>query len=134
MGSDGASRPERRGRHGRVSLRALQRVTGLANPDQATPEALQAILANADPESPAVFEELAFRGLLQARLIPLFGRTQGIILGGIAFALAHGITVGLPFHAFLGFYLGWLRERSRSLIPGMIVHFVYNGTLVWYYS
>ena len=27
-------------------------------------------------------------------------------------------------------YLGWLRERSDSLLPGMLMHFLYNGTLV----
>jgi pimeloyl-ACP methyl ester carboxylesterase len=45
-------------------LRLLQRATRLANPEAAPPEALQAILASADPESPAVFEELARNAVL----------------------------------------------------------------------
>jgi pimeloyl-ACP methyl ester carboxylesterase len=48
------SRPGARG-----PLRLLQRVTRLANPAAAPPDSLQAILANADPESPAVMVELA---------------------------------------------------------------------------
>jgi pimeloyl-ACP methyl ester carboxylesterase len=48
------SRPDAGG-----ALRLFQRTTGLANPAAAAPEALEAVLANADPESPAVFEELA---------------------------------------------------------------------------
>jgi pimeloyl-ACP methyl ester carboxylesterase len=48
------SRPDARG-----ALRLLQRATGLANPAAAVPEALEAVLASADPESPAVFGELA---------------------------------------------------------------------------
>ena len=80
--------------------------------------------------SPAIFEELAFRGLLQGRLSALFGRRLGITMTAVAFALAHGVTAGFPFHVFLGFYLCWLRIRSKSLYPGMLLHFAYNTTLV----
>jgi pimeloyl-ACP methyl ester carboxylesterase len=54
------SRPAARG-----PLRLLQRVTRLANPDAADPEALRAILASADAESPQVFEELARYAVLR---------------------------------------------------------------------
>lgn len=47
-----------------LPLRMLQRLTRLANPALADPEAVRAILANADPESPAVFEELAANAVL----------------------------------------------------------------------
>ncbi len=53
------SRPGARG-----ALRLLQRATGLANPAAAAPEALRGVLASADPESPAVFEELARNAVL----------------------------------------------------------------------
>jgi CAAX protease family protein len=79
---------------------------------------------------PAIFEELAFRGLLQGRLMALLGRNTGILVTAVAFALAHGATLGLPFHFFLGLYLGFLRERTGSLYPGMLLHLVYNSTLV----
>jgi len=45
-------------------VRALQRVTRLANPALAAPEAMREILAHADPESPAVMEELAKNAVL----------------------------------------------------------------------
>ena len=45
-------------------LGLFQRATGLANPAAAAPEALAAVLANADPESPAVFAELARNAVL----------------------------------------------------------------------
>ncbi len=79
---------------------------------------------------PAVFEELAFRGIVQGRLTALLGRGTGICATGTAFGLAHGITAGLPFHIGLGIYLCWLRERSDSLLPGMVTHFLYNAILV----
>jgi pimeloyl-ACP methyl ester carboxylesterase len=53
------SRPQARG-----ALRWLQRATRLANPAAAAPEALEAVLANADPESPAVLAELARNAVL----------------------------------------------------------------------
>ncbi len=80
---------------------------------------------------PAIFEELAFRGLILPRIMALLGRHEGVIAAGTAFALAHGITLGLPFHFFLGIYLGYLRIRSGSLWPCMLTHFVYNSTIVW---
>lgn len=79
---------------------------------------------------PAIFEELAFRGLLQGRLMALLGKSTGIVVTAAAFALAHGVTTGLPFHFFLGLYLGFLRERTGSLYPGMLLHLVYNSILV----
>lgn len=48
----------------RGPLRWLQRVTRLANPEAARPGALREILASADAESPAVFEELARNAVL----------------------------------------------------------------------
>jgi membrane protease YdiL (CAAX protease family) len=79
---------------------------------------------------PAIFEELAFRGLVHGRLQAIFGAVQGRLITAAAFALAHGLTPALPIHAALGFYLGWLRDRSASLLPGMLTHFVYNGLIV----
>lgn len=79
---------------------------------------------------PGIFEEIAFRGLVQGRLSVLFGTRQGILVAGIAFALAHGVTLALPIHAALGVYLCWLRWRSKSLLPGMMLHFGYNTSLV----
>ncbi len=53
------SRPDARG-----PLWLLQRLTRLANPAAAPPEAIAEILASADPESPAVMEELARNAVL----------------------------------------------------------------------
>jgi membrane protease YdiL (CAAX protease family) len=79
---------------------------------------------------PAIFEELAFRGLIQYRLTALTDPALGVILSGTAFALCHGVTLGFPFHVGLGLYLGWLRLRSGSLLPGMLAHGLYNATIV----
>lgn len=79
---------------------------------------------------PALFEELAFRGAIQRRFLAMLGRSQELLATGVCFGLCHGVTAGLPFHAGLGIYLGWLRERSTSLLPGMVAHALYNGTIL----
>ncbi|MCA8976568.1 MAG: CPBP family intramembrane metalloprotease [Planctomycetes bacterium] len=79
---------------------------------------------------PALFEELAFRGAVQGRFSALLGRNHGIIATGAAFGLCHGVTAALPFHIGLGIWFCWLRERSASLLPGMLAHALYNGILV----
>lgn len=71
-------------------------------------------------------EELTFRGVGQSLLQP-FGRWQSIIGIGIAFGLWHGLVqaelVLIPF----GIGLAYLRDRTRSAIPGMFVHAAFNG-------
>jgi membrane protease YdiL (CAAX protease family) len=79
---------------------------------------------------PGVFEELAFRGLLQGRLYVLMGRLQAILVCGTAFGVAHGWSMGLPFQIGLGIYLAFLRDRSGSLYPGMLAHMLYNAGIV----
>lgn len=79
---------------------------------------------------PGVFEELAFRGVVQGRMLLLFGRPGHLHLTAVAFALAHGVTAALPIHFGIGLYLCLLRERTGSLWPGMLLHMLYNGALV----
>ena len=54
----------------------------------------------------------------------------GILATGIAFALAHGVTLGFPIHLTIGVYLCWLRARCGSLLPGMCLHSCYNAAVV----
>ncbi len=79
---------------------------------------------------PGIFEELAFRGIIQPRLTLHFGRTVGALAGGAAFALGHGVTLGFPFHVTIGLWLSFLKDRSGSLLPGMLAHALYNGIIV----
>lgn len=83
---------------------------------------------------PAIFEELAFRGLVQGRIAALRGRTASIYTTGALFALAHGVGFGFPFHVGGGFYLCWLRARCDSLYPGMLMHLLYNGGVLAIYG
>ena len=72
-------------------------------------------------------EELAFRGLGYSVLVP-YGKWTAIILVGVAFGLAHGLVEAFPFLFALGSSLAYLRSRVDSVIPGMIVHGLFNAT------
>ncbi|MFL5982149.1 MAG: type II CAAX prenyl endopeptidase Rce1 family protein [Gaiellaceae bacterium] len=98
-------------------------------PDTWQPEHAAAYIANGlviCVVAPFV-EELAFRGLGYSVLVR-FGRWLAIILVGFLFGLAHGLVEALPFLAALGAGLAYLRSRVDSVIPGMIVHGLFNAT------
>jgi len=78
---------------------------------------------------PAVFEEIAFRGVVQARFRQLFENHAVVVTAG-CFAMAHGVQPYLLVHFAIGLYLSWLRDRSGSLLPGMAMHLIYNGAIV----
>jgi len=71
-------------------------------------------------------EELTFRGLGYSLLVR-FGKWTAILLVGVAFALAHGLVEAFPFLFALGAGLAYLRSRVNSVIPGMIVHGLFNA-------
>ncbi len=72
-----------------------------------------------------VVEELTFRGLGYS-LLERFGRWTAILLVGILFGLAHGLVEAFPFLAAFGAMLAYLRSRTGSVYPGMIVHGAFN--------
>lgn len=76
-----------------------------------------------------IVEELMFRGLGFRLLLP-FGRGVAIVGVGLAFGVAHGIPEALPILVPLGSGLAWLRDRTNSIYPGMVLHALYNGVQV----
>jgi membrane protease YdiL (CAAX protease family) len=71
-------------------------------------------------------EELTFRGVGQS-LLRFFGRVPSILLVGIVFGLAHGLLEALIVLVPFGIGLAWLRDRTNSVLPGMLVHALFNG-------
>jgi membrane protease YdiL (CAAX protease family) len=76
-----------------------------------------------------VVEELAFRGLGYSLLAPL-GRWPAIVLVGIGFGVAHGLVQGLPLLVAIGAGLAYVRSRTDSVYPGMVVHAAFNGIVL----
>jgi uncharacterized protein len=77
----------------------------------------------------AVLEELAFRGVIYTILRKYIRLNEAMIVTSFAFAILHLSVLGLLTHVGLGMYFCWLRERSGSVYPCMLAHFLHN-TLV----
>jgi len=71
-------------------------------------------------------EELLFRGLGFSLLRPL-GRWPAIAAIGVTFALYHGLVQALPELALFGCVLAWLRSKTGSVFPGMLLHGSFNA-------
>jgi membrane protease YdiL (CAAX protease family) len=80
---------------------------------------------------PAIFEELTFRGYVMARLTALLTARETLLVQAALFALLHLGVVIFPSHFFIGLVLGSIRQRTRSLYPGMLVHASWNALVVW---
>ena len=73
-----------------------------------------------------IAEELTFRGVGFGLLAP-YGRALAIVGVGVAFGLAHGLVEALPILVFFGTALAWLRSRTESVLPGIVVHASWNA-------
>jgi uncharacterized protein len=76
-----------------------------------------------------IVEELTFRGL-GFSLLERFGRWPAILLVGVIFGLAHGLVDALPPLIVFGACLAYLRSRTASVYPGMILHASYNSLVL----
>jgi membrane protease YdiL (CAAX protease family) len=100
-------------------------------------EQINAVLftARSDPEflwlvfvvafTPAVCEEIFFRGIVQRSLERVIG-WKSVILVGFIFGLFHMQPLGLVSLSILGMLFGYFFFRSRSLLPSMAAHAANN--------
>ena len=79
---------------------------------------------------PAIWEEIAFRGLIQTGLATAVKTREAIILTAVLFAIIHFSALSGIYLFGLGLVLGVLRHRSQSLVPGMLMHFFHNLAIV----
>lgn len=81
--------------------------------------------------TPAICEELMFRGYVQRNAERGLGVAGGILFSGIVFGLYHmRLTQALPL-SLLGIYLAYLAWRTGSLWIPMLIHFLNNGLAVF---
>lgn len=73
-----------------------------------------------------IVEELMYRGLGYFLLSP-FGHWAAIVITGLTFALAHGILAGIPVFFVIGAGLAYLRYRTNSIVPPILVHVAFNS-------
>lgn len=74
---------------------------------------------------PAVFEEIAFRGVLMQSL-RRFGDSFALITSAILFALVHISPLSMPNAFLMGLVIGYFVLFTGSLYTGMVIHLVHN--------
>ena len=77
--------------------------------------------------TPAICEELAFRGFILSGLRHGGRKWQAIVISSIFFGLAHGFLQQSLVAVALGLLLGYLAVQTSSLLPCVVFHFVHNS-------
>jgi uncharacterized protein len=73
-----------------------------------------------------IVEELTYRGLGFSLLRP-YGVASAIVGVGVAFGLAHGLVEALLILSLFGMGLAFLRERTDSVYPPILLHAAFNA-------
>jgi uncharacterized protein len=73
-----------------------------------------------------ITEELTFRGL-GFSLLRRFGAAAAVLLTALAFGLAHGLVDALPLLFAFGVGLAYIRLRQDSVVPGIVLHGLFNA-------
>lgn len=76
-------------------------------------------------------EELFFRGVILGYAKRYMPPAVAILFQGVLFGLYHGNIVQGIYACILGCLLGYVAYKSESLIPGMILHFSINLSVLF---
>jgi membrane protease YdiL (CAAX protease family) len=76
---------------------------------------------------PALCEETLFRGFLYTSLRRRFGAFLSIVISATLFSLAHFDLGGAVQLFVLGALFAFVFERTKSLIPAMVAHCMWNS-------
>ena len=79
---------------------------------------------------PALFEEALFRGVLLQSIKEETGHLNAVLLCGMCFALFHASALQTIYQFACGCAFALLAIRSRSVLPGMLAHFLNNATII----
>lgn len=77
--------------------------------------------------TPAICEELAYRGFILSGLRRSGHKWVAIIVSSLFFGITHGVLQQSLAAFALGIVLGYLAVQTGSLLPGLLFHAVYNS-------
>jgi len=80
--------------------------------------------------TPAICEEIAFRGFILSGLRGMGHKWGAIILTSVIFGLAHGLLQQSLSACAVGIVIGYIVVKSGSLWPGVLFHFTHNSLSV----
>ena len=76
-----------------------------------------------------IVEEIVFRGVLVGGLLRMRQKPWvAIVVPALIFALFHGTFTQFVGTAIFGIICGWLYWRTKSLLPGILIHITNNST------
>lgn len=78
---------------------------------------------------PAVFEELAFRGVILSNYKSL-GLLKAAFISGLFFGLFHMDFFQIPYAVLAGVFFSFLVRYTNSIYASILSHFLINGTQV----
>ena len=76
---------------------------------------------------PAVCEEMMFRGYVLTAFSNKFKPKTAILISACLFGIYHMSIVRFFATAFLGYVICYVAYKSKSIFPGMIMHFINNA-------
>ena len=79
---------------------------------------------------PALMEEFAFRGVIFEALGRVMSEREVLVVTSLLFAVLHISPLALPTLFMMGWLLGWMRQRSGSIWPCVLLHGCHNGLVV----
>ena len=78
-------------------------------------------------------EEIVFRGAILRTLLGMVSKKNhwvAIMVSAALFGAAHGNAAQFVNALFMGLLLGWMYYRTKSLVPGILMHWV-NNTMAY---
>lgn len=73
-----------------------------------------------------LIEELIFRGLMLSRLRKGMSDRAAVLICALIFGVAHGQILWMVYTFALGIVLGLVAVKSDSVVPGIVLHMVFN--------
>ena len=73
-------------------------------------------------------EELLFRGIIYRSFCQLTPAGLAVVFQGMLFASVHGTFIWMLYAFFLGCILGYVRKRTGSVRPCILMHVMFNAS------
>ncbi|MEP6750617.1 MAG: CPBP family intramembrane glutamic endopeptidase [Bacteroidota bacterium] len=77
---------------------------------------------------PALFEEMAFRGVMQEGLKKIIDTKQAIFIAAFLFSLLHMSFISFFWLMPFALWLGYVRNKEQTIWYGVLIHFCFNAT------
>ncbi|MEO5999647.1 MAG: type II CAAX endopeptidase family protein [Chitinophagaceae bacterium] len=77
---------------------------------------------------PAIFEELAYRGVILQSLFKIANERQAIFIAAFLFAVIHMSFISFFWLLPFAIWLGNIRWKEQTIWYGVLIHFCFNAT------